>query len=209
MPVIVGGRAFPPLASVPQTKAEVEALRARREELSNQLQSASRRREQLVQELRRSEVSTRPGLEQRLKVLDDRLAQLESDIAETGRLLASTPAHLLVSTTQIPGPIGGLSSGQATAIGIVGTIFVLCPLAIAFAIKLLRRGARQAMPQQAPEESQRLERIEQAMDAMAIEIERVSEGQRFVTKLLTEGAAQPLSLGVGESEPVSVRRHQS
>jgi hypothetical protein len=32
----------------------------------------------------------------------------------------------------------------------------------------------------------RLERIEQAVDAIAIEIERISEGQRFTTKLLSE-----------------------
>jgi hypothetical protein len=32
----------------------------------------------------------------------------------------------------------------------------------------------------------RLERIEQAVDAIAIEMERVSEGQRFTTKLLAE-----------------------
>jgi hypothetical protein len=32
----------------------------------------------------------------------------------------------------------------------------------------------------------RLERIEQAVDAIAVEIERISEGQRFTTKLLSE-----------------------
>ena len=38
---------------------------------------------------------------------------------------------------------------------------------------------------------QRLERIEQAVDAIAIEMERVSEGQRFTTKLLAERATPP------------------
>jgi multidrug efflux pump subunit AcrA (membrane-fusion protein) len=33
--------------------------------------------------------------------------------------------------------------------------------------------------------AERLQRIEQAVDAMAIEIERISEGQRFTTKLLS------------------------
>lgn len=37
-----------------------------------------------------------------------------------------------------------------------------------------------------PEQGRRLERIEQAVEAMAVEIERISEGQRFVTKLLAE-----------------------
>ena len=33
----------------------------------------------------------------------------------------------------------------------------------------------------------RLERIEAAVDAIAVEVERISEGQRFTTKLLSEG----------------------
>jgi len=38
---------------------------------------------------------------------------------------------------------------------------------------------------------ERLARIEQAVDAIAIEVERISEGQRFTTKLLSERTAAP------------------
>jgi hypothetical protein len=41
------------------------------------------------------------------------------------------------------------------------------------------------------ETEERLERLEQAMDAMAIEVERVAEGQRFLTKLLAERPSEP------------------
>lgn len=34
----------------------------------------------------------------------------------------------------------------------------------------------------------RLARIEQSVDAIALEVERISEGQRFTTKLLSENA---------------------
>ncbi|MBX3133908.1 MAG: hypothetical protein KF689_11075 [Gemmatimonadaceae bacterium] len=44
----------------------------------------------------------------------------------------------------------------------------------------------------------RLERMEQAIDAMAVEIERISEGQRFVTKLLAEREKAPAVLPPGE-----------
>jgi hypothetical protein len=47
---------------------------------------------------------------------------------------------------------------------------------------------RDAKTKIAPEVTSRLERIEQAVDAIAIEVERISEGQRFTTKLLTERA---------------------
>lgn len=45
--------------------------------------------------------------------------------------------------------------------------------------------------------AERLERLEQAVDTIALEIERISEGQRFTTKLLAEQARQkekPLEL---------------
>jgi hypothetical protein len=66
----------------------------------------------------------------------------------------------------------------------VATIAVGAPLARAFA----KRMERDAKTKIAPEVTSRLERIEQAVDAIAIEVERISEGQRFTTKLLTERA---------------------
>jgi len=41
------------------------------------------------------------------------------------------------------------------------------------------------------ETSARLERIEQGLDAIAIEVERISEAQRFTTKLLAERVSEP------------------
>lgn len=41
------------------------------------------------------------------------------------------------------------------------------------------------------ERDERLARIETAVEAMAVEIERISEGQRFVTRLLAEREKAP------------------
>ena len=50
-----------------------------------------------------------------------------------------------------------------------------------------RKRQAEALSRGAPRESDdRLARIEQAVDAMAIEVERISEGQRFTTKLLAD-----------------------
>jgi hypothetical protein len=46
-------------------------------------------------------------------------------------------------------------------------------------------------PQLTGDVTTRLERIEQAVDAIAIEVERVSEAQRFQTRLMTESRALP------------------
>lgn len=52
-------------------------------------------------------------------------------------------------------------------------------------------GATDRAQLQAMEE--RLARMEQAIDAIAIETERITEGQRFTTRLLTERAKEPAS----------------
>ncbi len=63
----------------------------------------------------------------------------------------------------------------ATAIG--------TPIARAYARRLEREPREPMVP---PELQTRLERMEQALDSIAIEVERISEGQRFTTKLLAE-----------------------
>jgi hypothetical protein len=89
------------------------------------------------------------------------------------------------------------------ALSIVFTLFVIFPLAITLARNLWKRGNRQMTTQQiSPETNQRLERLEQGVEAIAIEIERVSEGQRFVTKLLAEGTGPAR---IQQSETVAER----
>ena len=189
----------------PLTARDVAMLRQRGRELSNQLTSASSRRDDLARALEDASGVNRQGLEQRISQLDQRIMTIEAAIAENGRLLALAPPasrETNTSTTQPPPNPLGLSSGQITAISIVGTIFVLFPLAIAMARNIWRRGTRHAPAPQSPESAQRMERLEQAVDAIAIEVERISEGQRFVTRILTEGAAPALSVGQKSAEPV-------
>jgi hypothetical protein len=62
-------------------------------------------------------------------------------------------------------------------------VLILRPLMRAFANRFERRGASTALP---PEVSAHMQRLEQAIEAVAIEVERISEGQRFTTKLLAE-----------------------
>ena len=73
----------------------------------------------------------------------------------------------------------------------VSSAFVVVglPIARALAKKMERDAGRPRIP---AEVSQRLERMEHAIDTIAVEVERISEGQRFVTKLLAERpAARP------------------
>jgi len=62
------------------------------------------------------------------------------------------------------------------------------PLAKAYSRKIDAEAKNPRIPS---EVTNRLERIERAIDAMAVEVERISEGQRFTTKLLSEARALP------------------
>ena len=76
-----------------------------------------------------------------------------------------------------------LLTAKLVSLGMVGTFFVLLPISIAMAIRMIRRPMR-AQNQITPGVDERMARLEQSIDAIAIEMERVSEGQRYVTKLL-------------------------
>ncbi len=72
-------------------------------------------------------------------------------------------------------PIAFFVMIAVTAIGV--------PLARAFARRMERQPIAPAIT---PELSAQIARMEQAIDSIAIEVERISEGQRFTTKLLAE-----------------------
>jgi hypothetical protein len=71
----------------------------------------------------------------------------------------------------------------------VVAIVVGRPLVTAWAKKVENESKRPAIPS---EVITRLERMEQNIDAIAVEVERISEGQRFTTKLLAESTNTPV-----------------
>lgn len=198
--ITVGTQALPSLAY----------LRARGSELSRQLNSATSRRSELARGLRRASDEAKPGLQTRITVLDERLVQLERDIADNGRQLALAGGLAATSSRAIASAGfqgGGLPPGNVTAISIVFTLFVLFPIAISMARLLWRRGSRvgAAAPRNA-ESDLRLQRVEQGVDAIALEVERISEGQRFVTQLMTHGDKQgALGTGLPVADPLHVQ----
>ena len=62
-------------------------------------------------------------------------------------------------------------------------IIIGLPLARAFARRMDRKGAS---PQISTDVSAQLAQLNQSVDAIALEVERITEGQRFTTRLLTE-----------------------
>ena len=87
-------------------------------------------------------------------------------------------------------PIIAIASVPITAIGV--------PIARAIARRLESQGQQPRAPSDV---SARLERMEQAIDAIAVEIERVAEAQRFTTRLLADQSGRAGALGLGAAAP--------
>jgi hypothetical protein len=170
--------------AVPRTPGEIQELLARRSELSDQLASVSSRRSELSEEIKTApDGVSRAGLEDRIRALDQRILQLETDIAATGSQLASAPGDLVGWTQSRNAGDDHFADGV-----FAGGLPVFAFFAIVFFFARRRWRRRPSLrPDQLPVESAtRLERLEHGMEAIAVEIERISEGQRFVTKLLSE-----------------------
>jgi hypothetical protein len=62
-----------------------------------------------------------------------------------------------------------------------------------------RRSQSLASTTGTPEMNSRMARIENAIESVAVEVERISEGQRFTSRMLSEGAAMPVSVADREA----------
>ena len=89
---------------------------------------------------------------------------------------------------------------NTVAVVSVITIFGVLPIVIAFARYHWKRAAEPRRPDISEGASMRIAHMQQSIDAMAIELERISENQRFVTKLLAEREKVPERLREGLHE---------
>lgn len=125
-------------------------------------------------------------------------AQAEAQAGAAAIPVPPTPPELRQFTIQGPNgertvigvpPPGEIIPPQAVDISIafflmVAAIIIGLPIARAFARRMDRKSGG---PAQIPREvTEQLTQINQAVDAIALEVERISEGQRFTTRLLAE-----------------------
>src|SRR6185503_6676037 len=149
------------------------------------------------------------GFKNQREELEQRLGTVVQRIAETEKLIAGADARV-AQTAAIPGavvPQPDLSrQGPPEEVFVLTGIFflvVLMPISIAFARRIWRRG-KDAVTKLPQEIYDRFARVDQSLDAIAVEVERIGEGQRFLTKLQTEQRA----LGAGPAERVELAERQ-
>ena len=186
-PVLTPGQITVNGATVASAYDVYQAFRAQRRVLGQQLESLFDERGEISRQLQQETITgaDRKGLEQRITQIDERISALDKQIAEADAQVAKAAA--------VPGaaidPPEPPRSGPPEEMFVLGGLFmvvVLLPLSIAYARRIWRRGA-QIVTTIPKELSERLMRVEQTVEASAVEIERIGEGQRFMTKLFTEG----------------------
>ena len=199
-----------PVADVPRTGDELRALQSRIEQMREQLQDAAARRNSVAENLRSADEQARQGYVARLEVLDDRILALETEISNSVARLAAAPPAARIAVAgrpRQPDPAVMVRDVLNEIIPIVAiiSVFVLGPIAIAVSRFIWKRSTAPAIkagPDRATQD--RLEQLQQSMDSIAIEVERISEGQRFVTKIMSER-----QVGSGAAEPVGVPKRSA
>jgi hypothetical protein len=216
-------------AAVPGQGGAISApeLQARLLDLHTRAAALTAQRAVFIDHSRSGDAVIRVSANQSLMNVDVDLASVKAQIAS----LEAELARLGVSTETAPppppppGPAPMLDPDAVTAVFVMTAIAILVPLSIGLSRRLWRRPMP---PVRMLEEklSPRLDRLEQAVDAIAIEVERISEGQRFVTKVLSErpsagnaqvsndaaaiGEGKPfLALGAGPMEPIRMAERQA
>jgi len=201
-PVIAGPGANGP-------SAVYEGYVHQREELRNQLSRLGDQRDDLARQLQ--DLATGPSDPTNRAGLQSQLAQIDKRVADVTVQLANADANVAAAAA-IPGavvepPPPPARSGPPDEFWVLSGIFifvVLMPLSIGFARRLWKRSAAAvtSIPQDIYD---RFTRVEQSLDTIAIEVERLGEGQRYVAKVLTERQA---ALGAGAAEHVDIAERE-
>jgi hypothetical protein len=188
----------------------LRAIDQQRSELNSQLTSLTIQRDLLNQQTRNADPAGQAQLQAQIKAIGDRTAQVIKQMAALddaankvmadGSGLAGFPGQAQGrgdAVVVIPPPIvsrpgsgGGVGTERIAIFGIIGVTVM-----VVFALQWLRR-PRLSSSGLGPSDVNRLERLQQAVDVIAVEVERIAESQRYLSKALTEGKV----LGSGPAE---------
>ncbi len=217
-----------------QTRADLETLIRTRDELSSQLERVTEERGQLAQQRlnadARANSSSDPTLdrrlmreyEQQISELGTRAGQLRQQIAQADEAIANAKAQGIA--TQAQGGGEGVTSTvisvpdvdyaareallhrryEAMMVAEAATIILACVVIGRMMFKRAQRKATTLFASAAD-----VTGMKHAVDAIAVEVERISENQRYATKLLQERAEPVARFEAGAKVPVEERRDRA
>ncbi len=159
------------------------------QQAQRELQQAQREAQQAQREAQQAQQQAQREAQQAQREAQQTVRELQAELARRAREGAPVVAFP-------PFPGSGPPQVPEGAVIISVAFFIMCaiiaigfPVARAMARRMDRRSS--GAPAADADTRDRLERIEQAVDAIAVEVERISEGQRFTTKVISEFRALP------------------
>jgi hypothetical protein len=190
----------------------MDALYARRAEITNQLEALKDRREDLVEQVADMRPDERDGHDARITVIDQRTAQLERDLFRTddqiSRALGNqvseagggsggnavfTSTESSVAAEVRRAASNGAEDGVIGALAGTGTFLLFAFVAW----KGIRRWIWKPKPvavASGADQAVQIAQLQRSMDVIAVEVERISEAQRYVAKMLNSANADPQSI---------------
>ncbi|MGH7677734.1 MAG: hypothetical protein ACRENU_04655 [Gemmatimonadaceae bacterium] len=200
----------------PENRAQLQALIAQRDELQGQLRALEERRFALAETHSRVDPTMRVEVERRVKTLDVTIDRVAKQIEESNSHITAGQARFsapsvdwsapgmpvppaLPATVDVPPPgfpAGEPGLGMERVLLLEGAgILLLGALAWVWGVRRLER----KFSGRAGTDPGQMTHLQQSVDAIALEVERISENQRWVTKVINEKA-----IGGGEAQPVPV-----
>lgn len=215
-------------AQTAQIEGALSGLNLQRSELHSQLGEIRARRNQLDEQRQVASPAQRPAIEARIAELDARSARLDRELESLNDQIAALLARRtaaaagqdgaqgvgqgpqVIRIPQISIPpmdfggrqrdadmrqIGGIMAAEAVALVLIGVVFW----------RMGMKRMREQIDRMFSSQSQQMNQLQQAVDTVAIEVERISEGQRYVAKVLSEGSPAS-ALPQGRKDAVPGRR---
>lgn len=174
--------------------AVLQMLQQQEVAYSVQLSDALRQLQEVQKSYERSEGKQKKSAGEQLTELESRVVTAQQRLANVRDQVAQLKRDGVTSTTGIGGSAGvtvapsrdGIFGFSAAEFGGALTLLFAFPIVLGLSRWIWRRTAPRAVPGNVLEGNPQFARLELAVEAIAIEVERIGEAQRFSAKLLAE-----------------------
>ena len=191
-------------AAVPaDPAAALQTLQGQEIAYTVQLNDAIRKRQEAQDRYDRTDGAQKEAASNQLSASEARIALTQQRLGDVHEQLAQLKREAAIATMGDYAPVGvGVAQDQSRILGLRPNdfegglmILIVFPIVVAITRRIWRRGPARG-PNKLLDDSPQFARLEQAVEAIAIEVERIGEAQRFSAKLLAERpveseAAQP------------------
>jgi len=202
----------------------MEVLQAQAQAIVLQINSLREQQRAILRGLRTGDAQARTVTMGQLNQVNAQLTQLTTELAGVQAQIGirqGVTGRTFPPTMPVRGR--GMDPDVVAGLWFAFILAVLMPISIGIARRIWR-GKPAPAPVRNDDSTQRLERLEQAIDTIAVEIERISESQRFMTRIMsdrpaTAGASSPAAsvvdpqpiraLGAGPMEAVRVAEREA